>query len=95
MARLLEFCDGWMVPTIEPDFEAKNAELQARAKAAGREPLEVTLFGAGATHQLDEQAIERYGSAGVDRIIFNLPPSGAEVAVPELRRIGALVKQYA
>lgn len=94
LQRLLEFCDGWMVPSMEPDLNAKIAELQGKAHDLGRARLEVTLFGVGPTQVLDDEAVERYHAAGVDRIIFTLPPSTAETAIPELQRVGRLAARY-
>jgi probable F420-dependent oxidoreductase len=96
LGRLLDYCDGWMPPAGEPDLGAKVAELQHRAKEAGKPRFEVSVFGPGLGGRvLDEAAVEGFQADGVDRIILSLPAAPADVIVAELKRVGALATRYA
>jgi probable F420-dependent oxidoreductase len=67
--RVLAFGDGWM-PGHHADpglFKARVTELRERAAAAGRGPMEITVFLA----HLDK--LDDYHEAGVDRIVVMLP----------------------
>jgi probable F420-dependent oxidoreductase len=73
--RVLDYGDEWF-PNRQHDLEARIAELQRRARDAGREPLGVTLFSADP----EREAVARYAAIGVTRCVFRLPSVGAEEA---------------
>ena len=66
------------------------AVSQARRRG-GRTPatLPVTIFGMPE----DRDLLERYGDAGVARVVFNLPPAKADEVLPLLDRCAALARQ--
>ncbi|WP_322795192.1 LLM class F420-dependent oxidoreductase [Tepidiforma sp.] len=82
--RVLEYGDGWM--PIGGRTGAVLAqmirELQERAKAAGRGPIPVSVFGVPPS----KEVIEQYAEMGVDRVIFGVRPEGAEQVLPALKR---------
>lgn len=79
--RVVEWGDEWMPNRVRgEELGPKIAELQAMAKAAGRDPIPVSFFGV----RPDEKSIERLAEAGVTRCIFSLPSAGADVVIPKL-----------
>ena len=84
--RVLAYGDEWF-PNRQRELEARIAELQRRAREAGRDPVRVTLFGADP----DRQAIERYTAMGVTRCVFRLPSVGADQATALVDELAALV----
>jgi len=89
LQRVIEYGDEWMPigGRGSADLGARVAELQALAKAAGRAPIPVSLFGA---RPLPEAA-EKYGEAGVGRAVFMLPPEPAADALPRLKHYAELI----
>ncbi|WP_322817724.1 LLM class F420-dependent oxidoreductase [Tepidiforma sp.] len=82
--RVLEYGDGWM-PIGGRTGQVLGQmirELQERARAAGRGPIPVSVFGVPPS----KEVIEQYAELGVDRVIFGLRPEGAEQVIPALRR---------
>ncbi len=82
--RVLEYGDGWM-PIGGRSGQLLGQmirELQERAKAAGREPIPVSVFGVPPSKEI----IEQYAEMGVDRVIFGVRPEGADQVLPALRR---------
>ena len=78
--RILAFGDGWM-PGHQRDLAALGAridELHERAAAAGRDPIEITLFYARPSY------LETYAEIGVDRCVFVLPAGPEDVVLSEL-----------
>lgn len=90
--RVIDFCDGWLPLGIDHDaIVAGIRDLHERAVRAGRKPEEVpvTVFGVPA----DADLIKRYAEAGVDRVLFWLPPAGPEKVLAKLDRYAALAKK--
>jgi len=89
LERVVEFGDGWIPNRVRFEHLAgKIADLQALAKARGRGPLPVTVFGA----RPDAESIEGYAEAGVTRCLFVAPPAPAEIVLPLLRQWSAVAK---
>jgi probable F420-dependent oxidoreductase len=74
--RVLDWADGW-APLPFPGLPARIAELHERARAAGR-PVAVTVFGLGAPP--DAADIAMYAEAGVDALVYHVPPVGRDEA---------------
>jgi hypothetical protein len=71
--RVLAFGEGWL-PNYLGDVEklAERIEkLQGMAADAGRDPLEITVYGS----PRKPEAIGRFTQAGVKRCVFWLPPT--------------------
>lgn len=82
--RVLEYGDGWM-PIGGRSGQLLGQmirELQERAKAAGRGPIPVSVFGVPPSKEI----LEQYAEMGVDRVIFGVRPEGADQVIPALRR---------
>ncbi|MBM3464570.1 MAG: LLM class F420-dependent oxidoreductase [Armatimonadetes bacterium] len=81
--RVVDYCDGWfpLYPSV-PDFPRAIAELRQKAEAAGRDPggIEVSTF----FTPPEPAVIERLREAGVQRVIFTLPPADREKVLPHL-----------
>jgi probable F420-dependent oxidoreductase len=81
--RVLAFCDGWIPLGRRPsDMAEKIATLRKRAQNAGRDPqtISVSIFGV----KPERGAIEGFGRAGAERVIFMLPSGGRDVVLPLL-----------
>jgi probable F420-dependent oxidoreductase len=83
--RVLAYGDGWF-PNWDTDIEDRMAELSRRAEEAGRGRIPVTFFGAAE----DRAQLERLQAAGVDRVLFYLPPRPADEVEAAADRIAAL-----
>jgi probable F420-dependent oxidoreductase len=86
--RVLEYGDGWFPNMRDLDeLGPRVAELQQRAADAGRGRIPVTYFG---LRHPDDEKLEKLAAAGVDRVLLNLPPAGADETLPRLERYAAL-----
>jgi probable F420-dependent oxidoreductase len=73
--RVLAFGDEWMPNQMDDEeVAARVEELRARAVAVGRGHIPVTVVGMAP----DAARIDRLSQAGVDRVVFWLPPESAE-----------------
>jgi probable F420-dependent oxidoreductase len=73
--RVLDYGDEWMPNRMsDEDLAARIGELQARAASGGRDAIPVTVVGMTP----DPARISRLSEAGVDRVVFWLPPESAE-----------------
>jgi len=83
LQRVVEYGDEWMpIPGRGGDLAPRIAELQTMAKAAGRGPIPVSLFGVPPRAEI----VERLASLdGVHRILFGMPPAPAEQVLPVLK----------
>jgi len=84
LERVVEYGDGWMPIGGRggPGLAARIQELQRMAKAAGRGPIPVSIFGVPPS----KEAIEAFAAMGVERMLFGLRPEPAEKAIPALKR---------
>ncbi len=98
--RIAEYCDGWFpiyqdesraAATGATDY-AESMRLTREAwDAAGRSVSpNFTIFGVGP----DPAAVERCLSYGFDRIVFALPPAGADQVLPLMEKYAELKKQF-
>jgi probable F420-dependent oxidoreductase len=90
LKRVLDYGDGWfpLHGRSEVPIAERITELNQRAEALGRDPIPVTMF-AGPAQQ---QVVEEYMDAGVDRYVFSVPSSGTEQVIPVLDRLTELVE---
>ena len=88
--RVMEYGDGWMPigGRDEDRMLARVGELRRRADEAGR-TVEVSVFAARSR----PEAIEAYHQAGVDRLVFWLPPAGRDEVEARLERLAQAVGQ--
>jgi hypothetical protein len=59
------------------------------AKAAGRERLPVTYY-----PKASAEEIELLAKAGVDRLIWYVPPDGRDAALKKLEELGEMIRPY-
>src|SRR5207244_13618059 len=85
--RVQRDADGWM-PNRRRVIE-RIPELQELAKAAGRDRIPVTHYPKASADE-----IERLAAAGVDRLIFYVPPDGRDAALEKLDELGEMVRPY-
>ena len=92
LERVIEYGDGWMPIAGRSGavLGEKIVELQAMAKAAGRAPIPVSIFGAGP----NPATIETFVGMGVERILFTLRPEPAESAIPALKNYAEVAKMF-
>jgi hypothetical protein len=92
LERVVEWGDGW-IPILGrgPSLEERMQELAELTRAAGREPIPVTIWGAPP----EPEYIEHIASLGVARCVFSLRPEGAERTLPRLKELAALTKVVA
>jgi len=88
--RVVDYCDGWMPIAGRDDVLAGIADLRARAEASGRDPasVSVTIFGAAA----ERERLESYRKAGVERVVFALPPEGRDTVLPIADKYATLMR---
>jgi probable F420-dependent oxidoreductase len=89
--RVIAFGDEWMPNRIGDDeqFVARVAELQERARAAGRGSIPVSLFGAPP----DADVVERLASGGIHRCVFFVRPAPAGEIERHIDKRAALVDE--
>jgi 2-methylisocitrate lyase-like PEP mutase family enzyme len=77
---MVEFCDGWIPLGTRHDIENKVKEVRQAVADGGRNPdaFNITAFGAKADR------VDTLRAAGVDRVIFTLPPLGPGEVIPRL-----------
>ena len=87
LERVVRYADGWM--PNRGDVIERIPELQRLAAAAGRAPIPVTYY-----PKENREEIERLAEAGVDRLIYYVPPDGRDVALRKLEQLGEMVRPY-
>jgi len=91
--RAIAYGDGWMPHARRPEYGdviKLLPDFKKLAAESGRDPatLPITIFGVPE----DEDLIERYGDAGVARLVFSLNPAKADEVLPTLDRCAALIR---
>ncbi len=87
LRRVVRYADGWM--PNRGDVLGRLPELRRLAEEAGRGPIPVTTYG-GAEDGLAE--IEGLRDAGIERVIWWVPPDGRDAALRRLEEITELVR---
>jgi alkanesulfonate monooxygenase SsuD/methylene tetrahydromethanopterin reductase-like flavin-dependent oxidoreductase (luciferase family) len=80
VADMTELCDGWMPLATRHDIAGSIARVRRSVADGGRDPAEFEITASGAK----PESLDGLREAGVDRVIFNLPPLGADVVIPRL-----------
>ncbi len=93
LKRVVRYGDGWMPidGRGDTDLGQRISELNELAASAGRAPIPVSLFGVAA----DPERIEAHAKAGVERIVFSLPPAPAAEILPKLEARARVAEQFA
>jgi len=87
LERVVRYADGWM--PNRGDVLERIPELQRLARDAGRGPIPVTYY-----PKQSAEEIERCAKAGVDRLIWYVPPDGRDPALRKLDELAELVRPY-
>ena len=87
LERVVRYADGWM--PNRGDVIERIPELQELATAAGRGRIPVSYYPRAETAE-----IERLAKAGVDRLIYYVPPDGRDAALARLDELGRMVEPY-
>lgn len=91
LRRVVAFCDGWF-PRAGRDFDPHQAvrRLRGMAEAKGRDPasLSVTVFRAPS----DAAALDAYRTAGIDRVLLEVPDLPADEILRLLDRLAPLAR---
>ena len=87
LERVVRYADGWM--PNRGDVVERIPELQRMANAAGRGPIPVTYY-----PRASAEEIERLAKAGVERLIWYVPPDGRDAALKKLDELGAMIRPY-
>jgi len=77
---IVDYCDGWIPLAGRHDIAGQVEAVRAAVADAGRDPdtFEVTAHGV----KLDQ--LDTLEAAGVDRVVFTLPPLGDDVVFAKL-----------
>ena len=86
--RVVRYADGWM-PNRGNAVE-RIPELQEKAKAAGRGRIPVTFY----PQKANGEEIERLAQAGVERLIWYVPPDGRDAALKRLEELASVIRPY-
>ncbi|MDQ2942523.1 MAG: LLM class F420-dependent oxidoreductase [Candidatus Dormibacteraeota bacterium] len=87
LERVVRYADGWM--PNRGDVIPRIPELQELAKAAGRGHIPVTYYPKPGASE-----IERLADAGVERLIYYVPPDGRDQALAKLEELGKMIRPY-
>ena len=90
LQRVVRYGDGWMPIGRRADFKARIDELNRLSAEAGRADIPVTIFGAAPKPDV----IDAYAEAGVERLLFHLPPAPRDEVLPLLEQRAELARQH-
>lgn len=90
LQRVVRYGDGWMPIGRRADFKARIDELNRLTAEAGRADIPVTIFGAAPKPEV----IDAYAEAGVERLLFHLPPAPRDEVLPLLEQRAELARQH-
>jgi probable F420-dependent oxidoreductase len=91
LRRVMEFCDGWFPRGRDfDDPAAEMARFKRFADEAGRDvkTVSVTLFGG----RPEAAYLEKCRTAGLDRVLFALPPEDRDAVMPVIERHTAFLR---
>ena len=89
--NIVEFCDGWMPIAGRHEFAANIAALHEAARAAGRDPNELSLGVFGAP--TDAGDLRQLADAGVSRAVLGIPSKSPEEVLARLDTYAPLVEE--
>ncbi len=80
LTDIVDFCDGWIPNAARYEIAEQINRVREAVAEAGRDPqaFEVTAYAAR------KENIDELRDAGVDRVVFTLPPLGPDVVIPRL-----------
>src|SRR5262249_45642786 len=90
LKRVVRYADGWMPNS--GDYLSRIPELNRLAEEAARGPIPVTAYGSEGGGAAE---IEQFQEAGIERVIYYVPPDGRDAALQKLEQYTELVRPYA
>ncbi len=90
LRRALAYGDGWMpIRRRTTDLPAQLRQVDGACAEAGRDrsAFEVSIYAA----PTDRAGLDQLEELGVDRVLFLLPPDGADELLPRLDELAALI----
>jgi probable F420-dependent oxidoreductase len=87
LERVVRYADAWM-PNRGNVIE-RMPELQRLATEAGRAPIPVTYYPKASADE-----IERCMKAGIERLVWYVPPDGRDPALKRLDELGRMIQPY-
>ena len=90
LQRVVRYGDGWMPIGRYGDLRGRIEELNRLSAEAGRADIPVTIFGAAPKPEV----IDAYAEAGVERLLFHLPPAPRDEVLPLLEQRADLARQH-
>ena len=90
LKRVVRYGDGWMPIGRRADFKNRIDELNRMTAEAGRADIPVTIFGAAPKPEV----IDAYAEAGVERLLFHLPPAPRDEVLPLLEQRAELAQRH-
>ena len=87
LERVVRYADGWM--PNRGDVIERIPELQRMARDAGRGTIPVTFY-----PKAEASEIERLAAAGVDRLIYYVPPDSRDAGLRRLEELAAMIRPY-
>ena len=79
-ADIVEYCDGWLPLATRMDITTEVKRIRQAVEDAGRDPHEFQVIAYGAKTDRIEELVD----AGVNQVVFSLPPLGEDVVIPKL-----------
>ena len=79
-ADIVEYCDGWLPLATRMDITSEVERIRQAVADAGRDPETFQVIAYGA--KVDR--VDELREAGVDHVVFSLPPLGEDVVIPKL-----------
>lgn len=89
--RAIRYGDAWIPIGGRGDIGKEIVAFREMAKDAGREGMEVSVYGIPGK----QEVVERYRDVGVDRVVFHLNPDGREDLLPYLDRLAGIAAEVA
>ena len=90
LQRVVRYGDGWMPIGRYGDLRGRIEELNRLSAEAGRADIPVTIFGVTPKPEV----IDAYAEAGVERLLFHLPPAPRDEVLPLLEQRADLARQH-
>src|SRR5262249_57045698 len=87
LKRVVRYADGWMPNS--GDYLSRIPELNRLAEEAARGPIPVTAYGSEGGGAAE---IEQFQEAGIERVIYYVPPDGRDAALQKLEQYTELVR---
>jgi probable F420-dependent oxidoreductase len=96
LKRVVRYGDGWMPlgvmgGQVLTDFKERITTLNRMAADAGRGPIPVTITAVPP----EPTILERHAEAGVERVLFSLPPAPADEVLPILKSYAEVAARFA